>query len=152
MIQRFLPDLTPTWWTDVGTKRTHVCLKVAQFFACQQFRHNVVNFFIKKYSCLFNFSLEIYTIYLWNICSTLNGTTCSANLWKQEIESQFQEDGNATGIKVVLMLQKVVWTDPWVFTVITTQGSAHATLRSTRKTLMGIILLKDWEVSLFFVK
>ena len=36
--------------------------------------------------------------------------------------------------KVVLVLRKVAWADPWVI-IVTTQGSAHATLRSTRMTL-----------------
>ena len=37
--------------------------------------------------------------------------------------------------KVVLVLSKVAQADPWVITVIATQESAHATLRSTRTTL-----------------
>jgi len=37
--------------------------------------------------------------------------------------------------KVNLVLCKVVWDDPWVITVITTQESAHTTFHSTRTTL-----------------
>jgi len=37
--------------------------------------------------------------------------------------------------KAILVLRKVVWADPWVITVITTQESAHATLCSTWATL-----------------
>ena len=40
--------------------------------------------------------------------------------------------------KVVLVLRKVAWVDPWVIT-ITTQGSAHATLHSTRTTLLSFV-------------
>ena len=45
------------------------------------------------------------------------------------------------------MLCKVAWADPWVVTV-TTQGSAHATLGSTRMTLTAaglLVLLITWK-------
>ena len=42
-------------------------------------------------------------------------------------------------IKVVLVLCKVAWADTCVV-IVTTQGSAHASLRSTRKTLVPFVL------------
>ena len=56
---------------------------------------------------------------------------------------------NVVSIKVVLALFKVAWAkwaDPWVITVITTQESAHATLCSTRKTLVSMVnLTVTWQ-------
>ena len=45
--------------------------------------------------------------------------------------------------KVVLVLRKVAWADSLVIT-ITTQESAHATLRSTRKTLLFPVVILSW--------
>ena len=47
--------------------------------------------------------------------------------------------------KVDLVIRKVVWADPWVVIIIT-QGSAHATLRTTRMTLVSSVFIanKDW--------
>ena len=38
-------------------------------------------------------------------------------------------------IKIILVLRKVAWADPWAITIIT-QESAHATLRNTRTILI----------------
>ena len=52
--------------------------------------------------------------------------------WKQKVKSLY------------VVLRKVAWADPWGFTVtITTQESAHTTLRSTRTTLTESVNLSN---------
>ena len=75
-------------------------------------------------------------------------------IWVLKVKAALEYKENVTASKVLLMLRKVAWADSWVIT-ITTQESAHATLRSIKRTLTAsakfetllcqLIILEKWK-------
>ena len=64
-----------------------------------------------------------------------------------KINLEEDQDNRNPKVKVLLMLRKVVWADSWVVIVIT-QESAHATLRSIKRTLVQPARYPDIQVKI----